>query len=300
MITYNQAKFIAQAVESALMQETDFDYEIVIGEDASSDGTREIVLDFQRRYPEKIRVLAHETNLGFLGKANFVKTIFSSRGEYIALLEGDDYWISPHKLQTQVDFLQSHPECVICFHPTAKVDTNGEFVGHVFDSSKGSDILSLEDIVKENFMATCSVMFRAGLVTRIPDWYFHPRCGDWTLYVLVAQNGSIGRVPSVMAAYRSHSQGLWSGMQKKQEKLATIEVYQLINSHLNFAYDRIIRHRVSKELSDVAVLEAAEGRWAQAIKAMWRSTVLSPFNKDVPKRKLLLHGLRRIIPKIGT
>ena len=115
MITYNHEKFIAQAIESALMQQVDFDYEIVIGEDCSTDRTREIVVAYQQRHPDKIRLLLHEQNVGV--SLNDIRVYRACRGEYVAWLEGDDYWTSPHKLQKQADFLDSHPACSACFHP---------------------------------------------------------------------------------------------------------------------------------------------------------------------------------------
>src|SRR6266446_6957695 len=124
VITYNQEDYISQALDSALMQQVDFDYEIVIGEDASDDRTREIVLDYQRRYADRIRLFLRDPATaeadrarGFGGKTNFVETFNACRGEYVALLDGDDYWISPHKLKKQVDFLDKHPESALCCHP---------------------------------------------------------------------------------------------------------------------------------------------------------------------------------------
>ena len=105
MITYNHERFIAQAIESVLMQQTDFAVELVIGEDCSTDGTRAIVRDYGERYPERIRLLLPEHNLGMM--PNFVATLKACRGQYVASVEGDDYWTDPHKLQKQVDFLES-------------------------------------------------------------------------------------------------------------------------------------------------------------------------------------------------
>ena len=113
---YNHEKYIAQAIDSILMQEVDFEYEIIIGEDYSADNTRNIVIDFQRRYPDKIKLILPQENLGYGGNKIFDQTLQVSRGEYVALLDGDDYWTSPHKLRKQVDFLDSHPECSMCFH----------------------------------------------------------------------------------------------------------------------------------------------------------------------------------------
>ena len=101
MITYNHERFIAQAVESALMQETDFDYEIVIGEDCSTDGTRQVLLDLHDRHPDRIRLLLREKNIG--ASHNFVGTLEACRGEYVAFLDGDDYWTCPNKLQKQAN-----------------------------------------------------------------------------------------------------------------------------------------------------------------------------------------------------
>src|SRR5580700_3234664 len=103
MITYNQERYIGQAIESVLAQRVNFDYEIVIGEDCSTDGTREIVRDFGRRYPNRIVPLVRDQNLG--GPKNLISTLASCRGQYVALLEGDDHWTSADKLQKQVDYL---------------------------------------------------------------------------------------------------------------------------------------------------------------------------------------------------
>src|ERR1017187_2565779 len=108
MITYNHEKYIAQAIESVLMQKTDFPYELILGEDCSTDGTREIVREYSRKHPEIVRAPPRERTLG--AKENVRQIVFASRGKYIALLEGDDYWTSQEKLQLQADLLDAHPE----------------------------------------------------------------------------------------------------------------------------------------------------------------------------------------------
>ncbi len=108
MITYNHEPYIAQAIEGVLMQQTDFPFELVIGEDCSTDRTREIALEFQKKYPETIRVITGERNVG--PSANELRTDAACRGRYVAYCEGDDYWHHPHKLQKQTDYLEAHPE----------------------------------------------------------------------------------------------------------------------------------------------------------------------------------------------
>src|SRR6266576_3052599 len=112
IVTYNQEKFIEQAVRSALMQQVNFPYEIVIGEDCSTDNTRAIVERLASENPGKIRAILRDKNLGMHG--NHRATYNECRGQYIAMLEGDDYWTDPHKLQKQADFLDTHPECCLC------------------------------------------------------------------------------------------------------------------------------------------------------------------------------------------
>lgn len=115
MLAYNHAQYIAQAVDSVLMQQVDFDYEIVIGEDCATDNTRDILIRYQQENPEKIRLLLPEKNLGM--HDNLIQTFKACHGSsYIALLEGDDYWTSPDKLQKQVDFLDAHADYTLCFH----------------------------------------------------------------------------------------------------------------------------------------------------------------------------------------
>src|ERR1700686_765845 len=114
LITYNHEPFIAQVLQSILDQRVNFDYEIVVGEDCSTDRTREILMNFHYRYPGRIVPLLRDRNLGMM--LNLKQTPSACQGKYVALIEGDDYWTCEDKLQKQVDFLDSHPEYAICCH----------------------------------------------------------------------------------------------------------------------------------------------------------------------------------------
>lgn len=124
VLTYNHEEYIAQALDSILMQETDFPVEIVVGEDCSQDGTRDIVRKYAAQYPDRIRALLHEENLGVNGNACAVRAACS--GKYLAMLDGDNYWTCPHKLQKQVSFLEEHPEFIGSAHKVRVVDRFGE------------------------------------------------------------------------------------------------------------------------------------------------------------------------------
>ena len=123
--TYNHAGFIAQAIESVLDQQVDFDYDILIGEDCSTDGTREIVLTYRDRWPDRIKLLLSDQNAGNDGRTLLRRMLETASGDYLALFDGDDYWTSPLKLARQVSFLDHHPECALCFHQTTVVYEDG-------------------------------------------------------------------------------------------------------------------------------------------------------------------------------
>lgn len=189
MKTYNHEKFIAKAIDSALVQEVNFPYEIVIGEDCSTDNTRNIVIDYKNKYPDKIRLLLHQENIGM--RKNFMQLLKSCSGRYIAELEGDDYWTSSQKLQKQVDFLDDNPEFSICFHPVRMCyDEATEEKRDIFPLNM-KDVSTLEDLFEYNFIPTCSVMYRNNLINEFPDWLYKLKMGDWSLHILNYQYGNI-------------------------------------------------------------------------------------------------------------
>ena len=125
-ITYNHAPYIRSALDGFLMQETDFAYEILIHDDASTDGTADIIREYTARYPDIIKPILREENQYSKGISNI--SIFNfprARGEFIAMCEGDDYWTDPHKLRKQVDFLRAHPDCSLCFHSSKIISVDG-------------------------------------------------------------------------------------------------------------------------------------------------------------------------------
>ncbi|HEX9927582.1 MAG TPA: glycosyltransferase, partial [Pyrinomonadaceae bacterium] len=117
MVAYNHARYIAQAIEGVLMQETDFPFKLFIGEDCSTDETRNICLSFKEKYPNKINLILNEKNLGGAPNALNVYKVCFEYGDYVAMCEGDDYWTDSRKLQRQIDFLEANPDFSVCFHP---------------------------------------------------------------------------------------------------------------------------------------------------------------------------------------
>lgn len=226
MITYNHERYIREALDGVLMQEVDFDYEIVVGEDCSKDATRAILLEYAARYPGKFRLLLREKNMGAVN--NFWATLLDCKGQYVALLEGDDYWTSPQKLKKQIAFLDSHHDYVGCFH---------NVTGHFEDNSKpdfsyvrpdSNDTVTLEDLLVENVIPTCSMVFRQGLIEPLPSWIYKLPMGDYPLHILNAQFGKIGYFDEFMGIYRVHSGGIWTGLDWLARLQGTTRMVELL------------------------------------------------------------------------
>src|SRR5215207_1776851 len=144
LITYNQVDFVTAAIESVLSQHTSFATELVIGDDHSTDGTRDILLSFARRLPARIRLLLHDSNRGLV--RNFSETFTACRGEYVALLDGDDYWTASDKLERQARFLDTHPGCSICFHDAAVLLGNDQFCPQNYTSPDQQRMSTLTEL----------------------------------------------------------------------------------------------------------------------------------------------------------
>ncbi|GAA4019922.1 glycosyltransferase [Hymenobacter fastidiosus] len=215
-ITYNHEKFLRQAIDSALMQQTKFEVEIVIGEDCSTDSTRDIVLDYQQRFPGRVKALLPKANLGIMG--NLMATLAACTGDYIALLEGDDYWTDPQKLAVQLATLEAHPECALCIHDAEMfsdeviVFANQEqMTSRLYSEqfpqmmSAARPVISQEEIIQLGWgIPTASMFFRRSAL-QMPQWFSGVYSGDYTLQLLITQHGSIYYVPRVMSRYRVHT-----------------------------------------------------------------------------------------------
>jgi glycosyltransferase involved in cell wall biosynthesis len=251
MLTYNQEKYIRAAIESALMQRTTFNYEIVIGDDCSTDSTRIIVSEYAARNSDKIRLLLHPVNLGIL--RNLAEVLSHCRGELVAFLEGDDYWTSSEKLQKQVDFLDEHPECALCFHNATVIWENRSHVPISYNSKAQQQISSIEDLWRTNFIASCTVMWRKQLLGRLPEWFFELPYGDWALHMLCAQHGKIGYIGELLGVYRVHSAGAWSKLDIFQQLEAWIAFYESMNANLDFRYSRLAEAALAARRQELAL-----------------------------------------------
>jgi glycosyltransferase involved in cell wall biosynthesis len=288
MVTYNHENFIAQAIEGVLAQETDFRYELIIGEDCSTDGTRAIVLDYQERHPDKIRLFLPDKNVGM--HENFLQVFRACRGEYIALLEGDDYWTSPRKLQTQVEIMDAHPEYSMCFHNVTEIYEDGSQQPHNHRPSDQKEVSTLDDLLLVNFIPTCSVIFRHGLFGEIPAWYSTTKVDDWSLHVLNAQHGGIRYVNEVMGVYRHHAGGMWYHHHRSHvlRLRESIRAYESFRAHLGSEYFTRISALMARCHYDLAKSYADEGDLASARSCAAQCLVEREVVQYLSREKLLM------------
>jgi len=214
LITFNHAPFIAQALEGVLNQQVQFPYEIVVGDDHSTDGTIDIVLNYQKRYPGKIKVLLASENLGKHtgnGRLNFIRTLAACRGEYVAIVEGDDYWTDPRKLALQAELLDQNPACALCHHKVHYVKWPGdEKIGEFPPARYRTPQLEPRTLALLNCIQTCSVLIRREWVPPFDEEFVGLGLADWPLFVLLSERGWIGYLDLNMACYRAHAGNVWN------------------------------------------------------------------------------------------
>jgi len=249
ILTYNQAAFIGQAIESALNQETNFAYEILVGDDFSTDGTREVILDYQKRFPDKVKSVLHPKNLGQNGLFNTIETLKLAKGKYIAPLDGDDYWTSPNKLQRQVNFMESHPDFSACFHNALITYEDGS-PAHEVNAADQKAVIDMDDLIGEDeiwFMATSAVLFKNNLM-HYPGWFLKSTSGDIPRYVILAKHGSIGYVPGTMSVYRKNKAGASFKDHYRDARFLRnrVMMYEGINQETNRRYNVSLRLNIAR------------------------------------------------------
>ena len=243
-ITYNHEQFIAQAIEGVLMQQCNFRFEMVIGEDCSKDNTRQIIAGYAEKYPDIIVPLYAQQNIG--AKLNSVNSLMKCRGKYIAFLEGDDYWTDPTKLQRQFDFLEANPDFAICFTKVDVVDDAGNPAEDPFPPITGYEF-SIEDVIASEkcFMPTATLFFRNTLPRPLPKFFTEAMSGDIAMQLMTTDKGKAKLLPGKTAVYREHSGGITKTEKSKREANKKLfEMFADANEYFEFRHDKAIRQRL--------------------------------------------------------
>lgn len=203
--SYNHEPYLRQALDSILMQKVDFPMEVLVGEDCSPDHSREILKEYENRYPGFFRMFYRETNMG--ATANGYDLYMRTRGTYIAVLETDDYWTDPCKLQKQVDFLDAHPEYIGCAHDCKTINESGAVVqSSCHNIPDQGEVFTLQDFLRQGFVfQSASFMYRnpfhdGGDYSIL--YKSHPIVGDLPLLSILLQRGNVYLLPDCMSTYR--------------------------------------------------------------------------------------------------
>jgi glycosyltransferase involved in cell wall biosynthesis len=245
VITYNHSKFIRQCLDSILCQRTTFEFEVVIGEDCSTDGTRDIIFEYAEKYHDRIKLIVSDTNVG--AHANMRRTLNACTCKYIACCEGDDYWTDVNKLQIQVDIMEAHPEYSVCFHNCEEFYDDNSKVPFNYCHADQKQVTGLVDLLEKcNYIPTSAVVWRNNLVKELPKWMDNVIGNDWIIHILQAQYGKIYYINKVMSKHRHHSGGVSYFMYQEKNILSTIETYKHLDTYFNLNYNQIIKIKIAE------------------------------------------------------
>ncbi|MBE6786816.1 MAG: glycosyltransferase [Ruminococcaceae bacterium] len=276
-ITYKHEDFIRQALDSFLMQKTNFKYQIFVGEDKGPDNTANIIREYAEKYPEKIVPFIREKNMG--AQRNLIDMCQKAQTPYIAFCEGDDYWCDEYKLQKQFDYMENHHDLRSCFHDAEIKDELdvGWFLSEQFQNEEyeknGNKMIWPRTMngfvpkktyragtyIKCGFVHTSSMFFRWDYNIEIPEWYYTHLLGDFTIWLIQLGTGKFGYIPQIMSVYRRHEGGAYYFNDNFEYMLKTrsdwiallrnLKQY-FIDNHLSYKVD-VINRRLSIEINNL-------------------------------------------------
>lgn len=262
-ITYNHENYICDALEGFLMQKTDFDYEILIHDDASTDNTAEIIRNYQKKYPELIKPIFQKENCYSKGIDVDDLNTARAKGKYIALCEGDDYWTDPHKLQKQLNYMETHAQCTLCVHAAYQVDITGKKIKPV-RPCVGSRTFRIQEVIEGGgrLFATNTMMYPRALDLNKPDFYKNAPVTDYPLAIYLALHGEVFYLDEYMAAYRKGVNGSWTTTEQSSlEKIIkhvknTEDMLDQLNHYTDYKFDDAINKK--KNINQFKIMVAQE------------------------------------------
>lgn len=290
-ITFNHEPYIARALDSFLMQKTDFPFEILVYDDASTDRTQEIIREYEARYPDIIKPYYQTENQYSKGKYN-VEGFYNyprAAGKYIAMCDGDDYWMDEHKLQMQVDYMETHPECAMCLH-AARIETEERAVQSLkIRPYRKSQVIPAEKVIdKPSNYPTASLLFRTEYTRDLQDYYYVSPVGDIPIQIHMAAKGTVYYMDREMSVYRQGVSVSWSALMKqgnyKQNLIdhhhAMKVMYRGFSKETGGKYDRAIE-RACRRMDFLTHINVKE--YKEALAPGYRS-----FFKELPLRTRML------------
>lgn len=293
---YNHERYIAQALHSIIAQDAPFPIEVFVVEDASTDRTLDVIAGVQRSLdPDgnvSLTVLASPINLNT--NRTWRATVQRTRGEFVATLDGDDYWSDPHKLVRQVQLMRDRPEVAMCVHAADYLDdSTGEIFGR---SEVGPDDMTLCDVVLGSSIPACSVLFRRSAVLELPDFFDDAPYGDVITYVEAARRGPIAVIEEAMGVYRFHGGGLWNGAPTEVQSQRWLDCLAHFDPEVRARCSDAWQQSRGYALRQIASARLADGRRIGALSAALRAARM----KDGSRREsvgLALQALPQVAAK---
>lgn len=254
---FNHEEYIEDALCSFFMQKTDFPFEVLVHDDASTDGSAAIIRRFEARYPSIIRAIYQTENQFSLGRRQGAATREKSRGRYIAMCEGDDYWIAADKLQWQFDVMEARPDVSMCFHAAYTEDAkSGERLEEICMHSSEDCYVGLKPMILGGggYCPTNSLFFRKDAVADMPHFMRECPVGDAAIQMMCALSGKIYYLPFVMSVYRTKVSDSWTARMSVdfariiQHNAEVTKFYRSLDKHLNGKYRVTIARKLVRNL----------------------------------------------------
>lgn len=246
VVTYQHKSFIEKCLKGILNQKTNFSFEILLGEDESSDGTRDICIRFAEKFPEIIRLILHrrknniKINGSTTGRFNFLFNINAARGKYIAICEGDDYWTDPYKLQKQVDFLEKNIKYSYCAHNSKRLKD-----GVLITNPSKPHTITFDKHIYSNYINTCTLMFRHNYIQDIPNKLLLGDAIDWGIQLWALKKADGYFMEEDMGVYRVHDKGMWNGLSAKEMCMRGVKILR--------QFKKVFKDEADKKNIDLAI-----------------------------------------------
>ena len=259
--SYNHARYINQCAESILEQKGNFNLEIILGDDCSTDNTNELLQVYSELYPGIVKIFPKRENMGVT--KNLKRCLEACTGEYIAICEGDDYWTDEYKLQKQMQLLEEHKDYSMCFSAyMIFYEDENKFSPFSDQTSLGKDVITTEDLILINSIGNFSCcMYRTDAVKKLPKDIYDVFTVDWMFNMACGEVGKIGFIKDTMSVYRKHSKGVWTGKSDAEQiefALTLVDIYDRLLDHKYHGLFIIKKERLIKSASyikDLLVLD---------------------------------------------
>ena len=281
LLTYMHEEFVREALDSIFTQELSVGFEVIATEDCSSDRTRIILEEYRQRFPETLFILQRDARVG--GKRNLLDGFARCRGNFVCVLDGDDYWTDTHKLSAQLAILQESSQYVACAHNTRALVVRDNALSYdIVDPERVKEHYSLSDLIEGRiYLHSSSLLFRNVFKGALPEAQAHPRAGDYFMSMLFAEHGNIAFIDRVMSVYRMTGLGAWSTLDPLAQRMRNIDGLVVYNKLLRYRYATLFDSRIYREVRKLvpAIKGHGQGKLRALCKYLFLRFAYRPFKR---------------------